>query len=180
MPVLGSFILRQLLLGSTGGDSDIVLNVPSGSSHDFWLTTRTGITSLDAQADTDFDVKTSFDAPPPGDTAHGLIVGDSNILSTGRFLRWDVYNTGGGPTLFAADDLGSVFVNTALPSGHTWLRLSRTAGTFQPYSSPDGVTWTAHGGGIGAGMTVAQLGVWAGNFGTNPAHTVTFTPVEPA
>ena len=177
-----SFVTRQVigLTGSSGGGgpSNIVLNVPSGSSHDFWLLDRDGITSLNAQADTDFDLKTSFDAPPGTDTAHGFIMGDANLLTNGQFIRFDVYNQG-TPTLFAASETGAVFYNSALTVGHTWLRIKRTGNTFDLYSGTDGTAWTFQGT-FFVITVVAQLGVWAGNFNTNPAHTVTFTEVANA
>ena len=174
------FVWRRLLGmdggPGSGGPSNITLNVPSGSSHDFWLLDRNGITSLAAQADADFDLKTSFDAPPGVDTVHGFIMGDANLLTNGQFIRFDVYNQG-TPTLFAASETGTVFHNGALTVGHTWLRIKRTGDDFDIYSGTDGTSWTFQST-FFVLTTVAQLGVWAGNFNTNPAHTVTFTPVE--
>lgn len=155
--------------------SEVVLNVPAGSSHDFWLGTRTGITSLRAQADTDFDISTEFLAAPPADAVHGLIIGDAGLFGAGQFIRFDVFT--GAPTIFAANDTGTTFPGGPPAPwiiGNTHLRVRRIGNTFDCFTSPDGSAWVLAAS-IPYIMTVTQLGVWAGNFGTNPAHTAIFT-----
>ena len=156
-----------------GGGDEVTLVVPAGSSHDFWLGTRTGVTDMRAQADTDFDVSTSFDLAPAADTVHGLLVGDSDLLGVGQFIRFDVYNAG-SVMLFAANDTGSIFHNAPWPVGDNHLRIKRSGNDFDCYSSPDGVAWSLVAA-IPYIMTVSQVGLWAGNFNSNPAHTVTFS-----
>ena len=148
------------------------INVPAGSSHDFWLGTRSGVVDLTSQTG-DFDFAAEFDAAPVVDTAHGLIVVESDYLSTGKWIRFDVYNQG-SPTLFAANDQGSVYLGAALPSGHTHLRIVRSGDDFDTYSSDDGDTWTPFTSFTYA-LSVSDVGAWGGNFGANPAHSVEFT-----
>lgn len=54
-----------------------------------------------------------------------------------------------------------------------YVRLKRVGNVFEGFTSTDGVTWTSRGT-ITATLTIAQVGIFAANAGSDPAYTFDF------
>ncbi|MCB0171588.1 MAG: DUF1349 domain-containing protein, partial [Anaerolineae bacterium] len=176
-------------------DASVALNgtqaqitVPAGSAHDpypyneaAWL--------KQAADDTDFELEVKFDSPVSSQyQEQGIIIEGENA---DHFLRFDFYADGSNTKIFAAvlnNGSGSSKVNSTVAGANVaplWLRVTRTGDLWTQSYSLDGQTWTTSGS-FSHSMSVSAVGVFAGNDGSNPAHTAlvdyffnSATPISP-
>ena len=121
------------------------LSVPGGSqSYQPWTSGNRAPTLRQSVANEDFDVVTAFSTSPSEKfQLQGIVVADA----AGNFLRFDVHWDGSAMRAFAADPLTSAdsLINVQLPnvSHAAFLRVTRTANTWELLTSPNGADWTS-------------------------------------
>lgn len=147
------------------------LAVPQGANHDVWRQGNRTLRVMQPTSDTDFTLEVKFDSDV---TARYQMQGILIEQDAGTFLRFDVHSDGTNRRLFAASFSGgspTVRHNTAYSgSAPIWLRVERVGDQWTLSQAPDGESWTAVTS-FSHALAVASSGVFAGNAGTNPAHT---------
>ena len=92
-----------------------------------------------------------------------------------NYLRFDFYGSNGQVYIFAARIEGGVassIVNVAItvPNQPMYMRIERVGDSWTQSYSLDGATWTTSSS-FSHSLAVSQVGVFAGNTGSNPPHT---------
>ena len=158
--------------------------VPSGSEHNVWSGGNMAPRIMQPVNDDDFELEVKFDSfMTKGYQMQGLIVEqDGN-----NFLRFDFYSDGINTYIFAAKFVSGTpdsLVNMSIPASNAplYMRINRTGDDWEQSYSFDGQAWTTATSFTHA-LTVTQAGVFAGNTGSNPAHTAVidyfFTTANP-
>src|SRR5690606_4108691 len=127
--------------------------------------------ALQSTSDEDFEVAVKFTSPVTRrNQMQGIIVQAEN----GHFLRYDVYSTGTKTMIFAAFLAGktaTTYVSAEIPAASAYfLRLRRIGNDFTLTRSTDGASWT-NVASFTRAFVVSEVGLFAGNAGTNPTHT---------
>ena len=148
------------------------LNVPGGSSHDVWTGGNFAPRLMRSLSDEDFELEAKFDSLVTGKfSMQGVLLEqDSN-----NFLRFDTYSNNNVIYLFVArftNGSPAVLVNTpvSLSSSPVYLRLGRVGSQWTLAYSTNGSSWSTATT-LTDGLVPAQVGVFAGNAGDNPAYT---------
>jgi hypothetical protein len=155
----------------TVNGTQLELSVPGGVSHDVWTGGNFAPRLMQPLNDVDVELAAKFDSTVfDAFESQGWIVEQD----AQNFLRFDVYGTGTGQNLFVAKFVNGspqALVNTSVAApGPVWLRVGRVGDVWTLAWSVDGVSWTTAARFVHA-MSVTQAGVFAGNAGSNPAHT---------
>ncbi|MBK7770521.1 MAG: hypothetical protein IPI48_08310 [bacterium] len=163
----------QTLVGSYTDDARLALHVPSGAIHELWNGAITAPHLIQPALDVDFGIETKFDSALPNIALaqEGIIVRESDAI----WLRFEFLSFGPMTHVLATlPDGMTIPVNVQIGlNGPYRMRVMRTGDTWNMQWSSDGVTWnTPAGSGFTYAMNVTGVGVYAGNNGTNPAHTV--------
>ncbi len=149
--------------------TDLELTVPGGAVHDLWPGSEDALRVVQPISNGNFEVETKFDSMGSGQYQDQGIVVEQN---SSTFLRFDVYSSGTGVTVFAASISGStpstkiseMVDNAQQPF---WLRVKRTGSRWLFTYSKDGIAWVAAGT-FDDTISVAKVGVYAGNSGPSP------------
>jgi hypothetical protein len=176
------------IVGTGTGDAQLSISVPAGTAHDAWTNGPEVPRVVQSVPNTDFEVEVKFESSV-GVTyqTEGLIFEDGS----GDFLRFDVYGRNGSTYLFAATVFGGSATThvkrriATSPAEPIYLRVSRVGDTWTLRQSWDGTAWSA-GESFVQPFALSSVGIYAGNSGTNPAHTVlvdylfdTSNPINP-
>jgi len=161
------------LQGSFTDAADLVLTVPGGATHELWNGTITAPHVIQTATDTDFDVEVKFASSLPS-----AFLGQEGIIvrqDDANWLRLEFISFGPVTHVLAALPDGlTVPINAEIGANAPyWMRVSRQGDVWYVQWSADGVTWnTPAGSGFTYDLNVSGVGVYAGNNGNNPPHTV--------
>jgi len=159
---------QAAMIGAGSGDAHLALSLPAGTPHDVWGGggVNEGLRVMQAATDADFVLEVKFNAEPTGG------VNDQGVVieqDSSNWLRFDVYHTGSQLKAFIGKTVGgtnSTVLNLTITAGTAnYLRVRRTGDTFDLDVSNDGTSWTPTGG-VTQVLTVAEVGVFAGNPGS--------------
>jgi len=150
---------------------ELQIHVPAGPTHDAWVGTNTLARVMQAAPDQDFEVEAKFDSGLALDIqSQGIFVEQTPY----DFLRIELLRYLGETRVFVARVFGSSYATHNGPSvastAPMYLRVGRVQDHWTVEYSADGETWAAAVS-FDQPMTVAAVGVYAGNAG--PAHTAT-------
>jgi regulation of enolase protein 1 (concanavalin A-like superfamily) len=153
--------------------TQLLLSVPAGVAHDVWNGGNYAPRLMQPANNTDFELEVKFESLVSAQyQMQGLIVEqDPN-----NYLRFDFYGNNGQVYLFAARITGGMATSIAniainAPDQPLFLRVTRMGDSWTQSYSLNGATWTA-GASFTHALTVSQVGLFAGNAGSNPpAHT---------
>jgi len=123
--------------------SEAVINVPGGSTHDPWPSTDTSIRLMQAVSNVNFEVVAKFDSQVAANNQNQGILVEQDVSN---FLRFEVFDAGGGTRLFSGSLLSGsavVWLNTAVPATFpVWLKVNRNGTTWTYSWSKDGNNYT--------------------------------------
>jgi hypothetical protein len=149
------------------------LAVPSTTDHDIWFNGNRSLRAVQHVNDTDFDIEVKFSSPVTGNhQLQGIIIEHD----ADNFIRFDIHSGGGDTNAFIA-----TFTNRTPtvrhhlrvgPTGTTphHLRVTRTGNQWTMSWSTNGTNWTTPSS-FTHDLNVTAIGPFAGNAGSNPAHT---------
>lgn len=179
------------LTGEFTNNARFSLAVPGGTRHDLWPATNTLAPRLmQSVNDTDFDLVVKFDSAV---ASEGQLQGLLIEQDADDFVRFDFYRQSSSTRIFAAAiaDNTVVWSRPSPPSvggvgvAPLYMRVRREADLWTQMYSLNGQDWTILDDFTHA-LTVSRVGVFAGNAGSNPAHTAladyffnSLTPVAP-
>jgi regulation of enolase protein 1 (concanavalin A-like superfamily) len=158
-------------MGTTSARCEIA--IPAGPSHDAWTDGNTGVRIMQASPDGDFDLQAKFDSVlTAGYQTQGFLIEQDATT----FLRYDMFFDGSSAYLYTAtfkgtsvNERGLVRIANVAP---IWLEVVRAGNAWTLKYSTNGTTWTTFLSYTWT-ATVANAGLWVGNFssGTAPAFT---------
>ncbi len=154
-----------LLLDGTNA----VISIPSGISHDLWVTNNTAPRLLQSASNTDFGIELKVETTPGqvNTQLQGIIVQQADDV----FLRFDIFSTP-SPKIFVAYVNGSTHqihqAPIALPHYPKYRRVIRSGDEWTFRYSDDGTTWT-DAVTFTQSLSVTEVGFFAGTAGSNPS-----------
>lgn len=163
-----------VLSGGWSDNARVAISVPGGIEHEIWNGFIGSPHILQPAQDVDFTIEAKFDANLPGNFGQeGILIKESET----RWIRAEFFRDETNRMRVAVDRGPAILTHDVyLPEGLTaplWMRVTRTGDTWVQSWSANGVNWTVAGGPFSYDMTVAAVGVFAGNRGfAPPAHTV--------
>jgi uncharacterized repeat protein (TIGR02543 family) len=178
-----------VMTGTYTQDAGVSLTVPAGQIYQFWSGTNEPPYIQQPANDTDMTLEVKFDSALPAVSiaTEGIVVRE-NALS---WVRAEFYTRDDG-LVRAAVDLGvtTTVHDVTLPADVSvpiYMRLERVGDTWTQSWRDDGnhTSWTVVDDPFNYAMNVLEVGVYAGNNNTTPAHTVqvdyfTYTDGPPA
>ena len=152
-------------------DAQLRITVPAGVEHDAWIDGLTVPRIVQPMVDTDFEVETRFESVLSASIqGQGIILEDG----AGAHLRFDFSHNDGKLRIFAAKvsgGVGFVYANEVIPAGSDrYMRVSRVGDLWTQQYSADGINWVTAAS-VNLTFGAVQVGIFALNSGTNPAHT---------
>jgi hypothetical protein len=168
-----------VMTGKGTANARLSLTIPAGVQHDLWTGINNAPRVMQAAKNSDFVLQTKFDsAVLLAYQIQGILVQqDANTL-----IRFDLSSSGSNTYVFAASTtdgfataptirLASTLVAGGGPAP-TYLRITRAGNTWTVATSTDGTTFTSYTS-FDVTLTVAEVGLWAGNAGTSiPTFTM--------
>jgi uncharacterized repeat protein (TIGR01451 family) len=159
--------------------TQLKLNAPAGANHDAALG---GVDSaprvVQSIANADFIATVKFDSIPTQQYQFEGVVVDQNAAN---YLRFQFGSTGSvlvvaGDKILANTPTGLFSNVISLPAGTTslWLRIQKAGTTWTATWSPDGTTFNA-GGSFTQSLTVADIGLFAGNYNPTTSASPAFS-----
>jgi uncharacterized repeat protein (TIGR02543 family) len=154
--------------------TQLLLNVPGGSSHNIWVDGNRSVRVMQPTQDVNFEIVTKFESTlSQRFQMQGILVEqDAN-----NFLRYEVHHDGTTNKLYVAKFVNgnpTPIVTTLLPNTPGYLRITRVGTQWSLSYSNDGQTWVA-GASFSLSLVVSKSGVFAANHGATvaniPAHT---------
>jgi Divergent InlB B-repeat domain len=167
-------------------DAQLRISIPGGSEHNAWTEGLTAPRVVQPMNDADFEVEVRFQSFLSADIqGQGIIVENA----AGDFVRFDFYSNGTDVRIFAGDvesGVGATHYNAVIPDAYgEYMRMARAGDLWTQEYSNDGVLWWPAAS-FSLAFTPTQIGVFALNSSSNPAHTViadyffnTSAPVSP-
>jgi regulation of enolase protein 1 (concanavalin A-like superfamily) len=168
--------------------TQLLLSVPAGVAHDVWNGGNYAPRLMQPANNTDFELEVKFESLVSAQYQMQGIIVEQDL---NNYLRFDFYGNNGQVYLFAARITGGMatsIANVAInaPDQPLFLRVTRVGDSWTQSYSLNGATWTT-GASFTHALTVSQVGLFAGNAGSNPpAHTAvvdyffnTATPIVP-
>jgi len=156
------------------------LNVPAGSSHD-WSKPAGPPRLMQTSGNGDFGIEVKFSTAVTeiGQMQGVLLQEDADTYARFGFER----TLGKGFLLYAqfmdnGTQLKAVSEVLNLSESPTYMRVTRTGGTWKWYHSIDGATWTLVKGNHNIEMNVVNAGVFAGNSGSGGLQPAFNTAVD--
>ncbi len=152
--------------------SQLAISVPAGSSHDLWTNANQAPRVLQPANNTDFELEVKFDSTVGSRyQIQGIVVeGSAN-----RMLRFDFYSDGNNTFIHAAtltNGAASMQIRTTIVDGAPlYMRIVRQGNQWTEFYSYDGANWI-QAGTFAFTLEVTAAGVFGGNAGPNPAHTI--------
>jgi uncharacterized repeat protein (TIGR01451 family) len=158
--------------------SDLQLTAPTGANHDPAFGGNNSVRVIQRISNGDFGVELKFDSIPRLQYQfEGLLV----EKDAGNYLRFQFGSTGSVLVVNASSILGGaesplISANISLSSGaqSLWMRVQRASNTWTLTWSADGANYSTVGS-FTQSLTVADLGLFAGNFSVNPSLAPAFT-----
>ena len=154
--------------------TNVEIAVPSGTAHDVWSSGNFAPRIMQSAADADFEIEVKFQSELSVQyQMQGIIVEQDSS----NFLRFDFFSTSSEVKIYAAAiQSGGVSVKNDATIGSVpgsvplYMRVKRAGSQWTQSYSYDGSNWITavifdHA------MTVASVGAFFGNAGTNPAFT---------
>jgi regulation of enolase protein 1 (concanavalin A-like superfamily) len=169
-------------------DARVELSVPAGVDHQPWATNNS-LRLMQKVANVDVGIEAKFDSMPTSAfQEQGILVQQD----AQNYLRFDIHHDGANVKAFVARVINGTptsVANVAIPtSSSVWTRVTRTGNQWTYQTSSNGTTWVDRAS-FNQALTVAETGVFAGNFGSGapaPAWTAlvdyvfnTQTPIVP-
>lgn len=154
------------------------LFVPNGSSHDLFPPSEDALRFMQEAENEDFQVEVKFDSvmnASDSNTIQGILVEQN----ADNYIRFDFYTDGSDINVYHAAVQGGALVGGATVNGDDisgnmpYLRVTRTGNVWTQEYSDTGEPgdWVEFDTFTHA-LTVNNVGVFGGNSGSNPAHTV--------
>ena len=149
-----------------------IISVPAGTSHDIWTSGNNSNRIMRSAVDDDFTIEVKLDSTVNQRfQLQGILVQQDDD----NFIRFDYYSPGTSARAFSATfSNGSPTVrhnqNIGSQPGPLYIRVERVGDTWSHYFSTDGVGW-ALATTFDYALNVSQVGVFAGNAGSSPAHS---------
>jgi regulation of enolase protein 1 (concanavalin A-like superfamily) len=164
------------------GDSTLELNgtqaivsVPAGVSHDLWTNALYAPRLLQDVPDEDFEIEVKYESAV---TSKFQIQGIVVQQDLENLIRFDLYNAGAGPRLFAAkftNGSASAVKNQAVSvPGPIYLRLTRAGDGWTFRYSLNGESWTQIAT-TNHVLAVSQVGAFVGNHGAPESSSPAFS-----
>jgi len=160
--------------GGFSGDAKVGITVPGGSSHELYNGVIGAPYIIQDTSDSDFTVVVKFDSvmPAVNFAEQGIIVRQDDT----DWLRLEFYTLDTDEIAILAGLPNNSFPNntgTGLPAGSSpmYMRVQRAGDTWTQSYSTDGTNWTDLAS-FDYVLTVTGVGLYAGNAGANPEHTV--------
>ncbi len=162
--------------GAFTGDAKVAINVPSGMSHELFGGLIGAPYIIQETTDNDFTIEVKFDSVLPATdfAEQGIIVKQDDQ----NWIRLEFYSRGADQLYILAglpNNLGFPHnqILTGLPAGTSplYMRIDRAGDTWTHSWSTDGTSWNSQPS-FDHPLTVTGVGLYAGNAGGNPAHTV--------
>jgi len=148
--------------------SQLAISVPAGTSHDLWRRANDAPRLMQSVTDGDFEVEVKFDSAV---TEQFQIQGILVEQDGGNFIRFDFFNDGSSPRIFAATFTNGSprsEINFGIADGApVYMRVRREGDLWTQSYSYDGTNWLA-GASFTHALTVTGVGVFAGNAGNSP------------
>ena len=151
------------------------LAVPANANHDVWSGGNRAARIMQPAQNIDFILQVKLEsAMNQQNQLQGILIEQDSA----NFLRFDTYHDGGNYRLFAARFVNgspSVQGNQILSnvSAPYYLRVVRQGDQWTHAFSQDGITWQQSISFTHV-LNVTSVGLFAGNAGSNPAHTAVF------
>ncbi|MEZ4620992.1 MAG: hypothetical protein R2867_36575 [Caldilineaceae bacterium] len=151
----------------------VEISVPAGISHDIWTAGNQAPRLMQPANDVDFVIESKFDSVISQRLQmQGLLV----MQDDGNLVRVNVQYDGSNTRLLVAtfqNGVPTLQANEIITSGvPIYLRLQRASDEWLVTYGYDGSNWlTADTLSFRHTMTVAEVGLFVGNAGSNPAHT---------
>lgn len=151
---------------------NLTMQVPAGTSHDVWGSTKDVLQVTQGHVDTDFELEIKFDSEPSqAYQLQGILIEQD----ADDFLRFDFYHDGNNLRAFAGSFSGgssSSEGSTALSSGSPlYMRVKREGNNWTQSYSYDGSSWVIVNE-FSRPLTITNLSLFAGNAGAAPAFDV--------
>ncbi len=165
-----------VIQGAFSGDAKVAISVPSGGPHELYNGVIAAPHILQSTTDDDFTLEAKFDSSLPSASygEQGIVV----RADAGSWLRFEFYSTVTGQlNILTGTPVNGSFpvapTALGLPAGTSpmYMRVQRVGDDWTQSWSTDGTAWTAMGT-FSYPLNVTGVGLYAGNAGTNPAHTV--------
>lgn len=160
---------------SLGGGS-VRLSVPSGFGHDLWRSNRTALRLVRPVPAGGLEtVEARFDSSPTG-----LVQSQGVVLeaSDGELLRFDILRTPAGRQWFIGSVSGGASTELArstLPgTGPIAIRVTRSGNSWS-LSVANGTGAYTHVRTVNRSFTASRAGLWVGDAGSAPGHSVLVT-----
>jgi regulation of enolase protein 1 (concanavalin A-like superfamily) len=142
----------------------LLLGVPQGVSHDFWVTNNNAPRVIQQTNDTDFEYVANFESRPAGTHAmQGMVV----QTAEGVDVRFDFYSAGETLNMFAGTltSQGAATAHANQPfdaTGPMYLRIRRVGDEWTLSASDDAETWNEIAK-FSLAVTVTHAGFFVGN-----------------
>lgn len=154
-------------------ETQAIITVPAGSSHDLWKDSLFAPRIRQAANNADFEVEVKFDSMLSTQYQGNGITVEQDLSN---FLRFDFYTDGAVTRIFSAGFVDGVpakrIESVITNSTPLYLRVSRTGDEWTASYSHDGNSWTIAGS-YTHGLNVSSVAIFGGNAGvTLPEHTV--------
>ncbi|MBI5471752.1 MAG: immunoglobulin domain-containing protein, partial [Ignavibacteriae bacterium] len=166
----------QSMVGTGTSDALLSIAIPGGTAHDLFTNGYQVPRIMQNANNTDFTVEAKFQSVLTAQyQSEGIVVEqDANNV-----MRFDIYFDGTNTNVFAASFIGgfgspTTHINSGIAGGAqnpAYLRINRAGNNWTVSYSLNGTTFT-QAGTFTQAITVAKVGVWGGNSGTNPAFTL--------
>lgn len=154
------------------------LFVPSGSSHDIYPTNENAIRLMQSAENDDFVVEVKFDSVL-NSSKNTVLQGILIEQDADNYIRFDFQSTGSeiiiyhasvsGPQVSDVSDVSQKVLSGNMP----YMKITRTGNQWQQYYKlNEGDEWVSHGSPFNQSINVNSVGIFGGNAGSNPAHTV--------
>ncbi|MEM7330567.1 MAG: hypothetical protein AAF490_00655 [Chloroflexota bacterium] len=160
--------------------TQLELFVPSGSSHDLFPTNNSNedaIRVMQDATDEDFVIEVKFDSVlnASRDTVmQGVLIEED----ADNYIRFDFQSDGSNIIIYHVVVANGNALNgnrqssEVLSGNMPYMQIRRVGNSWDQFYSEDGSNWVEHDNGFTQSMTVNKAGVFAGNAGNNPSHTV--------
>jgi regulation of enolase protein 1 (concanavalin A-like superfamily) len=153
-------------------ETQAIITVPSGSSHDLWKDSLFAPRIRQAANNADFEVEVKFDSILSTQYQGNGIAVEQDLSN---FLRFDFYSDGAVTRIFSAgfvDGVPTKRIESVITNGTPlYLRVSRMGDEWIVSYSHDGNSWTIAGT-YTHSLNVSSVAIFGGNSGaTPPEHT---------
>ena len=158
------------LVGYNSGNATLQLTVPVGVSHDITVTSNDAVRIVQDATNSDFDLEVKFESSLSEQyQLQGLLIEQD----ASNYIRFDFFSDGASTRNYAAvfsDGTRTIKTNTVITAGAIaplFLRVHRSSDNWSMEYSLDSTNWVSTAS-FSHPMTVNNVGITAGNAGSNP------------